>query len=277
MMLTGAFAEAMYGCDYSMTKLKYGGNYEIIDFPKSLPKNIREELLEIRRHKRENRIFFKKNNALSNVEKHIWTNVDNPLESYPVNAELYRRLQKAYDTGWENRYGVYLDNGWFYIYRSHFLLYRFQLSIPDNGIRRVINFQKSNDPHGKIECVNSVWNALENHWYNNKHNYPYPTSDEPGPEMINLCKYFRGENQCPKKFEGKTAAKFWNGEKMFVESNQNIESWIKQGEEIKAGLSLDKLRIATKYSPESFGIIVYIETLYSKWCPYDNLEWIYEY
>lgn len=277
MVLTGAFAEAMCGCTYSMTKQKFGGNYECIAFPKSLPNSIIEDLYQIRRYEKENRIFFKKNNALSNVERHIWTNVNNPIESYPVNDELYRRLLKAYDTGWENRYGVYLENGWFYIYRSHFLLYRFQLSKPNAGVRNVINFQKSNDPHGEIECVYSVWNALESRWYNNNLNYPYPTSDEPGPEMINNCKYFRGETQCPKKFESETAAKFWHGEKMFVETNQNLQSWIEQGEEVRAALSNDKRQIAAKYSPESFGIIVYIETLYNKWCPYDNIEWIYEY
>lgn len=278
MMLTGAFAEAMYGCDYSMIKQKFGGNYEIIAFPRRLPQSIKEDLFEIRRYERLNRIYFKKNNALTNVERHIWTNVDNPLESYPVNTELYRRLLKAYDTGWEQRYGVYLDNGWFYIYRSHFLLYRFQLTKPDAaGVRKVINSQKSNDPHGEIECFYSVWNALESRWYNNKLNYPYPTSDEPGPEMINNCKYFRGETQCPKKFESETTAKFWHGEKMFVETNQNLQSWIEQGEEVRAALSNDKRQIAAKYSPESFGIIVYIETLFSKWCPYDDMDWIFDY
>ena len=89
-------------------------------------------------------------------------------------------------------------------------------SNPDNGVRMVINFQKSNDPHGNKECVYSVWDALESRWYSNKHNYPYPTSNEPGPEIIN-------------------------------------------------------------HSPESFGIIVYIESFFSKWCPFDNIEWIYEY
>lgn len=33
MVLTGVFADAMYGCSYSMTKQKFGGNYELIDFP----------------------------------------------------------------------------------------------------------------------------------------------------------------------------------------------------------------------------------------------------
>lgn len=232
-MLTGAFADAMYGCTYSMTKQKFGGNYEFIDFSQNLPNSINEELLKIRRYEKENRIFFKKNNALTNVERHIYTNVVNPLESYPVNDELYRRLLKAYDNGWGNRYGVYLDNGWFYIYRSHFLLYRFQLSKSRAGVRNVINFQKSNDAHGEINCVYSVWEALESYWYNNKHNYPYPTSHEPGPEIINHCKYYRGETQCPKKFEGKIAGKFWHGEKMFVESGQNLQEWIKTGEKIK--------------------------------------------
>ena len=64
---------------------------------------------------------------------------------------------------------------------------------------------------------------------------------------------------------------------MFVETNQDLQAWIKEGEKIRAGLSHDKYRIATKYSPESFGIITYIETLYGKWCPYDNLAWIFNY
>lgn len=26
-----------------------------------------------------------------------------------------------------------------------------------------------------------------------------------------------------------------------------------------------------------FGLILYIEALFSKWCPYDDMSWIYEY
>lgn len=277
MMLTGAFAEAMYGCTYSMTKQKFGGHYEFIDFPKSLPDSVLDQLYKIQSYEKENRIFFKKNIALTNVESHIWTNVDNPLDSYPVNDELYRRLLKAYDTGWEYRFGVYLDNGWFYIYRSHCLLYRFQLSKSSAGVRNVINFQKSDDPHGDVGSVFSVWNALESYWYKNNHNYPYPTSNEPGPEIINYCKYYRGETQCPRKYEGNVYGKFWHGEKMFVETGQNLQEWIKTGKKIRKGLSPKKAQIVSEYSPETFGIIVYIETLYSKWCPYDDMEWIFEY
>lgn len=63
--------------------------------------------------------------------------------------------------------------------------------------------------------------------------------------------------------------------KMFVETNQDLQAWIKHGEEIRGKLVPDKFRIAAKYPPESFGIIVYIESLFSKWYPYDNIEWIY--
>ncbi|MDE7080834.1 MAG: hypothetical protein K2O78_04175, partial [Muribaculaceae bacterium] len=63
--------------------------------------------------------------------------------------------------------------------------------------------------------------------------------------------------------------------KMFVETNQDLQAWIKQGEEIRGKLIPDKFRIAAKYPPESFGIIVYIESLFSKWCPYNSIEWIY--
>lgn len=30
-------------------------------------------------------------------------------------------------TGWDNRYGLYLDDGWMYVYRSGCLIGRFQL------------------------------------------------------------------------------------------------------------------------------------------------------
>ena len=61
---------------------------------------------------------------------------------------------------------------------------------------------------------------------------------------------------------------------MFVESGQNLQEWIKTGEKIRNSLTPGKSQLASEYSPEIFGIIAYIETLYSKWCPYDEMEWI---
>lgn len=64
---------------------------------------------------------------------------------------------------------------------------------------------------------------------------------------------------------------------MFVSTGQNVISWANYAKEIKEELSDDKLDFANKYPIEQLGIILYIESLFGKWCPYDTLEWIFEY
>lgn len=94
--LTGALAEAMYGCEYRLLKEKYGSNwYNSIVYPDA----INEGILRIKDYQYENRNFFPKNSALTNV--------------------------------WEYRYGIYLDDGWVYVYRSAVLLARFRYVLED--------------------------------------------------------------------------------------------------------------------------------------------------
>ena len=45
----------------------------------------------------------------------------------------------------------------------------------------------------------------------------------------------------------------------------------------KEGLNADQLQLISQYSEEQFAIILYMEELYSKWCPYDDMKWIYLY
>lgn len=277
MMLTGAFAEAMYGCRYSMTKEKFGGNYEYIDFPNSIESKYRKVLDDVRRYDYEHRHFFKKNDALSNVERHHWTNEENPLADFPINSELRRRMMKAFETGYEHRYGVYLDNGWFYIYRSHCILHRYQLKQVADDEWRICNLQESNDPHGEIDDLTGVIGSLESWWYANMGDYTYPVSNEDGPDNIRYCKYYRGETQCPYRYKDKVEGKFWYGEKMFLETGQELQHWVEYGKSVKQELNNEKKSFAEKHSVESFGIILYIETLFRKWCPYDDMGWIYKY
>ncbi len=60
---------------------------------------------------------------------------------------------RAYHTGWAQRYAVYLDNGWFYVYRSHCVLLRFQIQN-----HHISNFQISDDPHANVE---DLWEVLQ--------------------------------------------------------------------------------------------------------------------
>lgn len=134
-MLVGALADAMYGCEYYLIKKKYGESHLL-----ELPQCVSKAMYNI--HK-QNRTFFPKNNAMTNVERHKWIDSSNPFADKIISSELYRRIVKAMYTGWENRYGFYLDDGWEYVYRSFCLLCRFQLGKQDNGTYRIVHYQKS--------------------------------------------------------------------------------------------------------------------------------------
>ena len=56
------------------------------------------------------------------VDRHIWTHYDSSFENRQFIPEEYRRYIRSSHTGWEYRYGIYLDDGWVYVYRSAVLL-----------------------------------------------------------------------------------------------------------------------------------------------------------
>lgn len=124
-----------------------------------------------------------------------------------------------------------------------------------NGFRKQFNLELSFDDLDKY-----LWRL--GRWYLN----PY----EPTP------KYYHREDENPFS-ENDVRNKFWYGEMMFVTTHQNVgfwkeygNSWIKEAnEQIK--------QLASKYTPEQFGVIAYISALFGKWCPYDNQEWIVNY
>ena len=152
-MLAGALADAMYGCNYYYVKDKYegGGYIEHLPF-------LDECIYEINTR---NRTFFPKNNALTNVERHKWYNKPCSISEKIITKELRRRILKAFHTGWDDRYGFYLDDGWIYVYRSHRLLSRFVLTEQLDGTYRITNYQQSEES----EMLDLQDEALENAIY----------------------------------------------------------------------------------------------------------------
>ena len=63
-------------------------------------------------------------------------------------AERAERILKAFYTGWDDRYGFYLDDGWIHVYRSFVLLARFRL-IKKGDSYTFVNIQRSQE---KPEC-----------------------------------------------------------------------------------------------------------------------------
>lgn len=166
LVITGALADAMYGCSYNMIKQKFVSDNEIgsewIEVPQGVVRSYGDIITEIKQAEYRKRYFFKKNDALTNVESHQWESIDNPYSDLIVDDAFKSAIMKAYHTGWEQRYGVYLDNGWFYVYRSHHLLLRFKLVSKSDDTYRISSIQRSNDNHARVEDLGEVIYTLEN-------------------------------------------------------------------------------------------------------------------
>lgn len=180
--IAGMLADAMYSCEQGFLKQKYTKDTAFyIDCPH---KEWVDGWYELRKLKESVRLFFPKNRALTNVERHSWTPIFNPFKDVPFDDELLQKIRMADDTGRENRYGIYLDNGWYYIYRSHYSLYRFRIN--KKGDNYVIeDMQRSEDPHAK----NGV--GLIDAFYSIECP-PYGSNENRKPYLINSpgCKYY---------------------------------------------------------------------------------------
>ena len=64
---------------------------------------------------------------------------------------------------------------------------------------------------------------------------------------------------------------------MFCTNHISINEWAEQAQEVIKNLKGKKLKFAKSMPLHQFGLILYIEALFSKWCPYDDMSWIYEY
>ena len=89
-------------------------------------------------------------------------------------------------------------------------------------------------------------------------------------------KYYNREEESPFP-QDDIRSKFWEGEKMFVTTHQNSGLWKNEGKEWLKTANDDIKQLASKYTPEQFGLITYIAFQYSKWYPYDDPIWIVEY
>lgn len=140
--------------------MKFGGNFEYIEFPSSLSNTLADQLRSIRLVEFNDRYIFKKNDALTNVERSTWTDIENQYSDRVIDKAFKEKMMIAYGTDWDNRYGVYLDNGWFYVYRSHHLLLRYKLSSQSDSTYRITKLQISNDEHARVEDLGEVLYSL---------------------------------------------------------------------------------------------------------------------
>ena len=142
---TGAIAGAMYGCRYNLIKEKYresnSSPFEYMIWPKALMEQYATSMLLLEDECVHNRVFYPKNNAMTNVEVHEWHTMESTFSEKVIDEDSKQRLLYSFEPDWDNRYGIYFDNGWFYVYRSGVLLTRFQLRQKHNKTYSICHLQ----------------------------------------------------------------------------------------------------------------------------------------
>lgn len=269
--LTGAIAEAMYGCDYYLKKAKYAHHYAPytwITLPNNICERFEKVLEQIRIQRAWVKVFYAKNEAMTNVERHSFIPVENPIADKKISQELRRRILKAFHPGWDSRYGFYLDNGWVYMYRSGVVLGRFRFKQIADDEYRIVYLQ---DCDGERCAVTGLLEALDT--------VEYGYTRYCGWHFRYFNPYSDGPKSDDRKYDDIVKDKFLHGERMFYKTfMENHGSWIERGKSaVRRQRDVKKRDWAKRLGPESFGVVIFINELYAKWCPYDNLQWIFEY
>lgn len=270
--LTGTFADAMYGCEYNFIKEKYAKPENIrTQIPMhsytehhGYHSDLANQMIQISKN---NRTFYPKNRALTNVECHHWRSVKNPFDSIVLSRQDRDRILLSAPTDWECRFGMYLDDGWIYLYRSGGIIGRFQLEKVADGKWHFANLQVG-ERDFKSFCM-----GLDCAIYDG---CGIPLLGKI-VQKVEACKYYHGEPEMPKKWKETTEGHFWHGEMMFIHTRQDIDDWKQSASNLLNTLEGRKRDLFLSYSEEQRAIILYIETLFQKWCPMSNLDWIYEY
>lgn len=89
-------------------------------------------------------------------------------------------------------------------------------------------------------------------------------------------KYYNREDENPFS-KNDVRNMFWYGEMMFVTNHKKVGEWKEKGKELLKKASEEIRVLASKLTPEQFGVVTYISALFGKWCPYDNQTWLIDY
>lgn len=264
-VITGAFAEAMYGCEFMLLKEKYQPNAtcQELYIPKRIKNLCNKQFADIRQYENHHRYFFPKNSALTNVELHRWTDIENPWKDHVIDENTYHIILEAFYPDWERRHQLYLDNGWVYCCRSNVVLCRFQLIKQADGSYRISKLQKSEDRY------RYMW-GLPDALYNvNVRGIRFA-------DALDHCKYYQGELKNP--YHDNTAeSNFWHGEMMFCTTRQDLEHWKSVAQSPEQAKRISTISWKSEPTSEQLAMLCYTEILFGKFNPYDDFAWICKY
>jgi len=95
-----------------------------------------------------------------------------------------------------------------------------------------------------------------------------------------IYKYYNREDENPYPADD-IRNKFWEGEMRFVtnvvKGPHSVGYWKEEGKKCLKNANVDIRKLATRLTPEQFGVVIYISALFGKWCPYDDQSWLVEY
>lgn len=270
--IVGLMASTMYGYRFYYKKVKFGGkfNCEYLQLPKRVIVAYKPDFDRLMMQQLWQRQFFAKNEALTNVEIHHFIPINSQYEGTGISSETRRRILRAFGTDWENRYGFYLDNGWIYLYRSHYLLGRFKISSLNNGSYRISNVMQTEELPQSLSIDDCLRCALKSTEYALYDSFRYYRFSYWQPQYE---KNPYGQDELSKM-------KFWEGERMFYETQlENWNRWIEESSNALAQAQTDFRWIlkAKRLGHESFAILYYINNLHSKFCPMGDFDWLLEY
>lgn len=147
--LCGSMAEAMYGSLYYLRKKKYIGDDEpgvIITIPQAINEYFAPEMLAMMQKYVIYHRFFPKNNSRTNVEWHQYEGIENIYYGRQLNPEQYDKILRG-EVAEDNSegYGIYLDNGSFYICRDWEIYCRFRILLQQEEVYQVSGLQRASE------------------------------------------------------------------------------------------------------------------------------------
>lgn len=156
--ITGGIAEAFYGMTFSIPESVNSGENVNMYFRDKVMQKLPNDLSLIVKEFDDkiimkNKRFWAKNDSATVTREINWIKED--VEDKVLDEESYKSFLLGYGPDWDMRYGVYYEDGWCYIYRSHCLLKKFRFKKQNDGLYHVSDFYDSNkiEEHYVLEDI----------------------------------------------------------------------------------------------------------------------------
>jgi len=167
--ITGGIAEAFYGMHCSIPETLESITDNIFFSEKAmakLPKDLSGVVTDFYD------TFVKKNKQFcgKNESATVWGKIDwkeSKPENKLLNEESYKSLLKGYHPDRDMPYGVYYEDGWNYIYRSHYLLLKFRFQKQNDGMYHLTDLFKTE----KEVDFDFIEEVLQHGYFEKPYNY----------------------------------------------------------------------------------------------------------